>query len=789
MRKLLIGAVALLIALCSLISFSNLALPNVDTLESTSVPTENGTRYLTQNTIFQSRIYTANRYGSISSMYKETRREANLISVISHVASAGQNVYFIRQTYIKNEELPTTWELCMIDSEGKVTSLGGSERTWLFVTDLKVSYGKLLVAGLDKAGAAVLCSYKNNVWSIEQRVDCDAINVAAGDSGVAVLLPSGQSVEYIGSVQRSLDEFPAQSLPTRISVSKNVWFACKQPWFLLAIVVVFVLLVLALISRAIHYTHKVVTRMTWMIAESLFVLFLAAGVIFCVLGTVGQLKDTEKFAKYKIESISELLAHSSVNEVLSLTEYRKIDNAMIDKVTSNSKDTIFALHGGELTVAAAKHYPFGASASSVLDTQTLDLVYRVIYGGADGSIRVIGGRFYTVCAVPLMSNGVVVGVLVDFELAEQIIDSFVSFATPTVRSLIVVYFFMVLIGYLLMRKGFRPVSELTNQMKRIANGDLSAKKKSQRNDELGMMHETMQMMCTNLSVREYEMGEIIRAYRRFVPTSLHKLLERENFMDVRFGDAKTISGSLCLFAVGNRNEAQSALNDTQYVQFVNETFSPLYEQLMKYEGELLSSDFNLSMVPMFFPRNPADALQACLGALGEIQRQDAQWKPDPGVILHYAEFLYGIAGSADRVFPFVASDELRFLNSYSGLLHKIGVPMVITESYLKKAEHAGNYRYIGFISSSDGKYVNKLYEILDAYSDIERASRVQNDKQFQEALTNYYKGDFYLARNQFLSLIRACPEDGVSCWYLMACEKLYGVEPEQVNFQLFGVDV
>lgn len=260
-------------------------------------------------------------------------------------------------------------------------------------------------------------------------------------------------------------------------------------------------------------------------------------------------------------------------------------------------------------------------------------------------------------------------------------------------------------------------------------------------------------------------------------------------MEVRFGDAKTITGSLCLFAVGNRTAAQTELNDAQYVQFVNSAFSPMYEQTQKYQGELLSSDFNLSMVPVFFPYDPVDAVHACLGVMGEIQQKNERWKPELNVILHHTDFLYGIAGSAERVFPFVASDEIRLLNSFSDQLYGIGVPVVATERYLKKAGRVGNLRYIGFVSSPDGKYSNKLYEILDAYSDIERSSRMQNDKLFQEAIRNYYKGDFYLARNQFLALVRACPEDGVACWYLMACEKVYNMEPEQVDFQLFGVEV
>ena len=93
------------------------------------------------------------------------------------------------------------------------------------------------------------------------------------------------------------------------------------------------------------------------------------------------------------------------------------------------------------------------------------------------------------------------------------------------------------------------------------------------------------------------------------------------------------------------------------------------------------------------------------------------------------------------------------------------------------------------MSAGERSGAYKLYEVLDAYSELERDLRRGYDQRFQEAINLFYHNDFYLARNLFSSLLRACPGDGIARWYLFACERFFneegGAEPD---YSLFGIE-
>ena len=83
----------------------------------------------------------------------------------------------------------------------------------------------------------------------------------------------------------------------------------------------------------------------------------------------------------------------------------------------------------------------------------------------------------------------------------------------------------------------------------------------------------------------------------------------------------------------------------------------------------------------------------------------------------------------------------------------------------------------------------KLYEVLDAYPGLERELRRGYDQRFQEAINLFYHNDFYLARNVFSSLLRACPGDGIARWYLFACEHFFNQEGDaEPDYSLFGIE-
>ncbi|MPN54166.1 hypothetical protein SDC9_201835 [bioreactor metagenome] len=83
----------------------------------------------------------------------------------------------------------------------------------------------------------------------------------------------------------------------------------------------------------------------------------------------------------------------------------------------------------------------------------------------------------------------------------------------------------------------------------------------------------------------------------------------------------------------------------------------------------------------------------------------------------------------------------------------------------------------------------KLFEVLDVYSDVARLRKTGADAKFQEGVRLFYKNDFYLARNAFSAVIKACPEDGIARWYLFACERYFSrPENQDVRYDLFGLE-
>ena len=352
-----------------------------------------------------------------------------------------------------------------------------------------------------------------------------------------------------------------------------------------------------------------------------------------------------------------------------------------------------------------------------------------------------------------------------------------------------------LVGLLLMRavagKMTAPIEGMTRQMEAVADGNVKAREMNPGKDELSRMNLALQEMCMGLSIRDYEMNATIGSYKRFVPRKLTEMLDRAAVAEVDLGDSRRIASNVGLFSVGNRDEVRSTLEDGAFVEFINNTFGVLHDCVQENNGSMISCTLRLSCMETMFPRHPADGVRAGLDFLGRIgkKHEGGGPVPKPLLILHKASFLFGVAGKQERLFPYVSSAELEFLESFAPRFHESGVRLVMTEAYWSEIKNAGfNARYIGFVSDG-GRNAYKLYEVLDVYPELERKLRIEYDQRFQEAINLFYHNDFFLARNLFSTLLRVCPEDGIVRWYLFACEHFFNTTGEEaVDYRLFGIE-
>ena len=110
------------------------------------------------------------------------------------------------------------------------------------------------------------------------------------------------------------------------------------------------------------------------------------------------------------------------------------------------------------------------------------------------------------------------------------------------------------------------------------------------------------------------------------------------------------------------------------------------------------------------------------------------------------------------------------------------VPLVVMEE-VKDREKIASTRFIGYVipDPETGEKIN-LYEVLDACPARERQLKLVNKEKFEGTLELFYSRDFYIARNRFSEILKDCPEDEITRWYLFECERYLNEAVDEKHF-------
>lgn len=410
-------------------------------------------------------------------------------------------------------------------------------------------------------------------------------------------------------------------------------------------------------------------------------------------------------------------------------------------------------------------------------------------GGGSAALTTVYGRRAAVSALPCERSGVSTGVLVHTVVTPDLFVLTRATLQTAALSASALLFSSFLVFWVLTRKVTRPLKEITSQMDALSEGSFTQTEITCTDDEIGRMWRSMREMSVSLGIRDYETRSTLESCRRFVPRGLDRLLGFGNITEIRFGDSAALAGEIGFIAVKGDEALRGRLNDDQFMNFVNHTFSVISKNTRPCGGVLLTAGFDLKAIKVLYPGGAGDGLTASLSLLGEKTSFSVGVLPPPEffVLLHSTRFLYGIAGAEDEAFPYIASSEMNFFSGRLGQFALAGCRLAVTGEYKSKLAESCSTRYLGFISSADKQLSYQIFEVLESYNPLEKRRREQYDAKFQEAIAKFYKNDFYLARGLFLAILRTCPGDGVARWYLFTCEHYFNnASDEEPDYSLFG---
>ena len=466
MRKWIISAAALLLAALLLVLCTPLGLPATAELEPVAAQMDSDTLYLTENRTMQSRIYTADEKGRVREVYQEGRRGDGLVTSITQLACGSDGVYFIRQTCREGSLASSDWQLCLLEEDGTVTELGGGEDALqMRVTGLGVSSGTIRVAGVDSPGRAVVCALPESGgdWDIQIVGDMGRV-VAAQPDGDALLVQLGEGgalrISSAGAAT-VLEAYPQIQFPGQISISFSARLACKWDFLAAAVIAVAVVLVLALAVRRSTQAKTLALRTACLTGVCLFITLLV--VTAALVAGTGGLRTGENMdgAVSLTQSRARLLEQAGPEAVLQEDFYGSVEAAALEQLMGTG-DELYAVSGGEATVALSRQAVWGSSAAENLTGASLELMDQVLREESAGAVTIrSGGRQIIVSAAPVSANGVLVGVLVSRTAAELSLGDMVSLLGVVGSLLGGLFLVSLLLIYLFLRRTTRPVAAIT----------------------------------------------------------------------------------------------------------------------------------------------------------------------------------------------------------------------------------------------------------------------------------------------------------------------------------------
>ncbi|MCD7806596.1 MAG: hypothetical protein LUH19_04550 [Lachnospiraceae bacterium] len=509
----------------------------------------------------------------------------------------------------------------------------------------------------------------------------------------------------------------------------------------------------ALIILAVNALyHKSYTVYMAAITEALLFLIVFGGVALTLQGRrTSEAEENEKFSRYYLELLSENLDAGSLQNMeedsfYSADAYYAVWNRLSAYVKDDRTESFFA----DLCLVRTEDQMILVSASG-LNGLSLESVYGNGEEFLEVELETLDGLSCSLTAVLTM------------EREGWFTDSF-----PWVYLLAAVLLFLlgsaVCLG-LLFRQG-REISGLSQAMLAASGGQEVFSKGTARSKDVALMWNSFMEMQKKINRINYARYRIYESCYRFAPKDIEKIFGRDSITEVEGGDFVRLKGTVA-FVTSDEPEAadeESALRMSKFVTLIE-------KHQEESGGYFVPGNSDLTSLRVLFLEKNSHSVDFGTAFLNEFSASSGLDGMRTGILLHYSEFLYAVAGNERQCFPFLLSEEKEQMERFAAWFRELDLKLVMTDEVRTLEKATEDCRYIGYIFMENSGRKLELYEVLNACAPVERRLKLDTEEKFQKAIRLFYQHDFYLARNGFSDVLKVNPFDQISKWYLFTCEK------------------
>ena len=285
----------------------------------------------------------------------------------------------------------------------------------------------------------------------------------------------------------------------------------------------------------------------------------------------------------------------------------------------------------------------------------------------------------------------------------------------------------------------RGITKASKAIKKIASGDLSARADYKAKDELGEICGQVNNMASSLQDMFDEKDKTEKFYYKFVPEKFRVFLGKENFTDLKLGDAKSRELTILFCDIRSfsiNSEIMTAKENFEFINGVYGKAGPIVREnngfIDKYIGDAIMALFD----------NADDAVRCGIELYKRVVlAEDSNIKI--GVGIHSGMAMVGIVGESERLSGTVIADAVNLSSRLESLTKQYKTAMLVSKDTIDRLSDADiyNLRYLGIMQVAGVNEVKSVYEVLDCLPDDVREERQSHSMELREAIKNFHMGN------------------------------------------------
>ena len=358
-----------------------------------------------------------------------------------------------------------------------------------------------------------------------------------------------------------------------------------------------------------------------------------------------------------------------------------------------------------------------------------------------------------------------VGVVV-VEVSSQQIESLKRDLLESMLVTISLLFISLLVASVIFaHKITRPFDQLTDAVERLVKNDFNFNLSLSDFGGFVYLAKQFNLMLLKLQVSRNELVSTNKAYSRFVPHQVLKLISPNGIKSTNLGDCIEKEMTILFCDIRNFTKLSEAMSPNENFTFINRYLKVMAPVINKHGGTI--DKFMGDGIMALFPNSADNALNAAVGMMLSLEKYNKKLIANNlpiveiGLGLHTGNMMLGTVGSSSRMDVTVISDTVNAAARIESLTKTFQTPILISEELRIRLDKFDK-RNLRFIATCMVKGKSKpmtIYEVFTQDPVSVRTEKLNNQNAMIRAWEFYRQGEIERAVSEYQLLMEKSPAD------------------------------